>query len=566
MKRRRMKNEGVCWPDSGHSRLRGNDGTAGFRLKGSVFTLAFAVILSALAFADETAAPRPNIVVIMADDMGFSDIGCYGGEIATPNLDRMAAEGLRFTQFYNNAKCSPTRASLLTGLYSQQCGVHNGPVIMRNCTTIAEVLGAAGYRAYMAGKWHSAELPTDRGFERYYGLADGCCNFFNPGEQRDGEAAPAEKNYPRRWSEDGKIMQPYTPEDPDFYATDAFTDHAIAYLDAHPRDEPFLLYLAYTAPHYPLQAPEEDIAKYRGKYLKGWDALRAERHARMIEMGIVDAKWPLSPRDPQVAAWTDVENRDAWDTEKLVTTKPNGLSWEDARDRDMWDLKMAVYAAMIDRMDQNIGRLLDTLDAMGVAENTLILFLADNGGCAELRNATPDVPPGPVDSYRTVDPPWAQAQNTPFRKYKRWDHEGGIATPLVARWPKTIAPNTITHQPGHLIDFMATFIEMADAHYPETFDGKPIPPVEGKSLLPVFRGEEREGHDTLCWQFSNSRAVRQGKWKLVQGDGPWELYDLEADRTELTDLAGQYPERVAAMKDAWSAWAKRCGALNAEKI
>lgn len=534
-------------------------------MKHGIWILLFAIFSGISAHADESATP-PNIVVIMADDMGYSDIGCYGGEIDTPNLNRMADEGMRFTQFYNNAKCAPTRASLLTGLYSQQCGVHNNPVVMKNCTTIAEVLGAAGYRTYMAGKWHSAELPTDRGFDRYYGLADGCANYFNPGEQRDGEAAPAEKNYPRRWSEDGKVKQPYTPKNPDFYATDAFTDHALEYLDTHPKDKPFLLYLAYTAPHYPLQAPEAEIAKYRGKYKIGWDQLRDERHTRMIDMGIVDKAWSLAPRDPHVPSWADLENPDAWGTKGYVSSKSGGLSLESARDRDMWDLKMAVYAAMVDRMDQNIGRLLAKLEALGVEDNTLVLFLSDNGGCAELRHATPDVPPGPVNSYRTVDPPWAQAQNTPFRKYKRWDHEGGISTPLIAHWPKTITPGTITTQPGHLIDFMATFIDIANAKYPDTFAGKPIPPLEGKSLLPIFRGEDRAGHDYICWQFSDSRAIRQGKWKLVQGGGPWELYDMDADRTEVNDLAAQFPERVAAMAALWSDWAKRCGALNAEKI
>jgi arylsulfatase A-like enzyme len=503
---------------------------------------------------------RPNIVLLMADDMGFSDIGCYGGEIETPNLDRLAAGGMRFTQFYNNAKCAPTRASILTGLYSQQVGCHNGPETMRDCVTIAEVLGPAGYRNYMTGKWHARELPTDRGFDRYFGLADGCCNFFNPGEPRPGEPEPAEKNYPRKFSRDGEVMEPFTPEDPDFYTTDAFTDEAIGYLREHDTSNPFFLYIGYTAPHYPLQAPEEDIAKYRGKYLKGWDQLRVERHRRQLDMGLLDEKWALAPRDPRVASWEDVETREAWDLEAM----PGGsmsLTWDHAKDRELWDLKMAVYAAMVDRMDQNIGRLMEQIRAMGEEENTLVLFLSDNGGCAEIRNQTPDVPPGPVNSYRTVDPPWANAQNTPFRYYKRYDHEGGIATPLVAYWPERVPAGTISHEVGHIIDMMATCAELGEAEYPQISGDRNVLALEGKSLLPILEGGTRDGHDAICWQFQDCRALRSGKWKLVTVDGgDWELYDMEADRTELNNLAGDMPDRVKELDAKWDAWAERCGA------
>ena len=514
------------------------------------------ILVGSSVFADD----RPNIVLIMADDMGYSDIRPYGGEIDTPNLDRLATGGLRFTQFYNNAKCAPTRASLLTGLYSQQTGVTNGPAVMKNSVTSAEVLNDAGYRTMMVGKWHALELPVDRGFERYYGLTDGCCNFFNPGHKRDHEAQPAEKGFPRKWAFDAETAQPFTPDDPEFYTTDAFTDNAIGFLDElGAGDDPFFLYVAYTAPHYPLHAPAEDIAKYRGKYLKGWDTIREERHARMIEMGLVEKRWPLSPRDPRVPSWRNVEQRDKWDLAELKEDDDRGLKWDDAKSRDSWDLKMAVYAAMVDRMDQNIGRLLEKLEALDKMDNTLIVFLSDNGGCAEIVHITQDVPPGTVNSYRTVDPPWANAQNTPFKQYKRSDYEGGIATPMIAHWPKTIQPDTITHQPGHIIDYMATFIELAGATYPETYGDKKIVPLEGKSLLPILQGKTRSPHPSLFWKFGNSKAVRQGDWKAVQhGGGDWELYNLSSDRTEMYDLASEASPLVEEMSNAWEEWAAKC--------
>ncbi|MCP4641147.1 MAG: arylsulfatase [bacterium] len=504
---------------------------------------------------------RPNIVLIMADDMGFSDIGCYGGEIETPNLDGLAASGIRFTQAYSNAKCAPTRASLLTGLYAQQVGCHGGPVVMENCVTIAEVLKSAGYRTFMTGKWHAQELPVERGFDRYYGLCDGCCNFFNPGEQRDGEPKPAEKSWPRKWAIDSEVHQPYTPEDPGFYTTDAFTDYAVRYLDEDGRDDtPFFLYVAYTAPHYPMQAPPEDIAKYRGRYSVGWDEIRRRRFERMVDMGLIRREWGLSPRDPRVAAWEDVEKREAWDLAKMGGPKGKGLTWESAKDRDEWDLKMSVYAAMVDRMDQNIGRILTKIHELGKDRNTLIIFLADNGGCAEFYHLTQDVPPGTVDSYRTVDPPWANAQNTPFRKYKQYDHEGGISSPFIVRWPARVKESRITHEMAHIIDIMATCGDVAGAEYPETYDGRKVLPLEGKSLLPIIDGEPGEVHYALYWQFGKSRAVRRGKWKLVGEKGSkWELYDMEKDRTELRDLSDEFPERVEAMTRDWDAWADRVG-------
>ncbi len=482
---------------------------------------------------------RPNIVLIMADDMGYSDIGCYGGEVNTPNIDRLAHGGIRFTQFYNCAKCGPTRATLLTGLYNQQVGVHGYPDKMRSCVTIAEALKSVGYRTLMTGKWHAGELPVERGFDRYYGLTDGCCNFFNPGRKRIGEPEPGRKgaNRIRKWAIEDQVFRPYTPKDKDFYTTDAFTDYALDYLDEYAdEDKPFFLYLAYTAPHYPLHAFPEDIAKYKGKYMDGWERLREQRYKRMVEMGLIDPRWKMSPRDPTVPRWEEVDNKDEW------------------------DLKMAVYAAMIDRMDWNIGRVMKKIRDLGEEENTLVMFLSDNGGCAEEENKTPDTPPGPVESYRSVDKPWANASNTPFRKYKSWDHEGGICTPFVAYWPKVIGNNGgITREVGHIIDVLATCIDIAGAEYPSRYKDHDVLPLEGKSLLPVFETGERQGHDALFWEFAGRRAVREGKWKLVaKRDGDWELYDMEKDRTELHNLADTYPERVKRMAAMHDAWVEKC--------
>ncbi len=482
---------------------------------------------------------KPNIILIMADDMGYSDIGCYGGEVRTPNLDKLAAGGMRFTQFYNNAKCGPTRASLLTGQYSQAVGESN----MQYGATFGEVLRAAGYRTLITGKWHQSPLPTTRGFDRYFGLADGCCNFWNPGTKaRPGEKPPGRKGKTRvrRWAIEGKAIAGYVPEDKNFYTTDAFSNYAVARLEEYKNeDKPFLLYLPYTAPHYPLHAWPEDIARYRGKYKIGWDALRKQRYERMIKMGMFDKKFAASPRDPGVPAW-------------------KGLS---EKEKDDWDLRMAVYAAMIDRMDQGIGKVLAKVRELGKAENTLVLFLADNGGCAERVNRTPSIPPGPVESYRSVDPPWANASNTPYRKYKSTDYEGGACTPLIAYWPKVIKAGSITGQVGHIIDMLPTFMDISGAKYPKEIGGRKLKPLAGKSLLPIFQGKGRPGHDVLYWAFGRAKAVREGKWKLVKyGNAKWELYDMDEDRTELNDLAGKNADKVKRLSGMWDAWSRKCRA------
>ncbi len=504
-------------------------------MSASVVFCAAAVVKAAPA----RSADRPNIVLIMADDMGYSDLGCYGSEIATPNLDRLAAGGVRFTQFYNTARCCPTRAALLTGLYQHQAGIghmvgnrgvpaYQGYLNDR-CVTIAEVLRAGGYRTYMAGKWHVGDnrphWPTDRGFDRYFGLVNGGSNYFR--------------------LDPGRIMArddaPYAPEGDDFYMTDAFADAATSFISEHGRsDRPFFVYVAYTAPHWPLHARPEDIARYRGKYMDGWDALRKRRHQRLIEMGIVDENWALTPRDDRAPAWADMEDKQAR------------------------DLKMAVYAAQIDRMDQGIGRIIDAVKQIGAERNTLVMFLSDNGGCAEeIDRGTPGVPPGPKESFLSYGLPWANASNTPFRLYKHWVHEGGIATPLIVYWPAVITGGGhLTEQVGHVIDIMATCIDVAGAAYPSVYQGRQIIPLEGKSLVPVFQGRPRAGHDAIYFEHEGNRAVRRGKWKLVsRRRGDWELYDLEADRTELNDLIAQYPDKAKELAGKYERWARRVGVV-----
>lgn len=499
------------------------------------------------------AQERPNIVIILADDMGFSDIGCYGSEIATPNLDRLAKEGLRFTQFYNAARCCPTRAALLTGLYPHQAGVghmlenwrppsySNG--LIGPTMTIAELLRKGGYRTYHAGKWHVGGLgrndarnhPMNRGFDRVYGSGGGG-NYF--------ALSPLYL--------DKKSMQPGE----DFYATDAFSDRAVRFIEEHGlehKDRPFFLHLCYTAPHFPLHAKPNDIAKYRGKYREGWDALRRNRHERMKKLGIVQQDWPLSPRDPVAKAWGEV---------------PEG-------EREEWDLRMAVYAAMIDCMDQGIGRVLQVLDRIGAAENTLVLFLSDNGSSAEAldswpnprRGHKPGSATGTRESHRCLEVGWSNAANTPFREHKMWVHEGGIATPLIAHWPRGIKPRgALTHQVGHVIDLMPTCLELAGVSYPKTINDKTLPALEGRSLVPAFEGKT-PGERTLAWEHDGNRAIRAGDWKLVAPyRGQWELYDLKADRTEVNNLAKKQPERVEALAAQWQAWANRVGVVAWDKL
>lgn len=465
--------------------------------------------------------------------MGWSDIGCYGGEVQTPNLDRMAAEGMRFRQFYNNAKCTTTRASILTGLYPRRFG----GLLKTNMVTFGEVLKGAGYQTVLTGKWHlgrgDTTHPYRRGFEEFYGLLDGCCNFFNP-SIRD----PKYKGSRVRYF--GHNDQRITEFPQGFYTTDAFTDHAIKTVRKFAANKkPFLLHLTYTAPHYPIHAKPEDIAKYKGKFMMGWDEMRRQRYERQIKMGLIDPTlYKLSDRDPRAYSWKEAN-------------------------KEFEDLRQAVYAAMIDSMDQNIGKLMQTVKELGLDDNTVFMFLSDNGGCAEEPGGRDPGKrrPGPADDYVAVGPAWGWAQNAPFKRYKSWVHEGGVNTPFIVRWPGKVKPNLITDAVGHINDIMPTLCELAGTKYPEIFKDKPILPCEGISLLPVFENKERKGHKTLCWEWSGNRAIRKGDWKLVwdKRQKKWELYDMSKDRTETQDLADTQPDRVKAISAEWFDWAKKTG-------
>lgn len=503
-----------------------------------------------------TLMERPNILLIVADDLGFSDLGCYGGEIDTPNLDRLAESGQRFTHFYTNAKCSPSRAAILTGLYPEQVTekADGGTLHARNNITIAEMLKLAGYRTMASGKWHLGEsperLPVARGFDRYWGLLSGCSNYFNPGIRRDGEAEPARKSDDdiRPWCNQDTVMQPFTPSDPDFYTTDAITDHAVSFLnECGAGEEPFFLYLAHCAPHFPLQAWPEDIKKYRDRYAVGWAEIRQRRYARLLELGLIDPRWGLPAADERSEA------------------SYAGLG-EHAVEA------MAVYAAMVDRLDQSIGRVLDKIRDLGKEENTLVLFMSDNGGCAEEIHNTPHLPPGTIDSYQTVGAAWANASNTPFRLFKDFDHEGGIATPLIANWPAKMKGGQIVHDFGHVLDFLPTFAELAGTDVPSSYEDRNLLPPEGRSMAPLFTGEDYTAEEReLYWMIGGAKAMRKGKWKIVT-EGPervqagipipaghesWELYDMESDRCELYNLADRYPDKVKSMSDGWDAWYAR---------
>lgn len=518
---------------------------------------------------------RPDILLILNDDMGFSDLGCYGGEIDTPTLDRLAQHGLRFSQFYNTARCSPSRASLLTGLHPHQTGIgiltyDSGPEgyagnLNHRCVTIAEVLRAGGYRTYMSGKWHvSSNLrqPTDswpmqRGFDAFYGTIIGAGSFYDPNTLTRGNENIEHEAHAK-----------------DFFYTDAISDQAVRFIRDHHaqhRDQAFFQYVAYTAPHWPLHAHDEDIARYRGRFDAGWDTLRQQRLERLVDAGILAAHWKLSERDPTQPPWTDAERKE-------------------------WTLRcMEVYAAQIDRMDQGIGRIVRALEDSGRLDNTLIVFLADNGACAEdipegvsidelvdklmiarasTRNGepvhignNPDIMPGPENTYQSYGTAWANLSNTPFRLYKHWIHEGGIATPLIFHWPRGIQQRgAIRHTPGYLPDIMATLLDVTGLPYPSTWPGRDVAPLEGHSLAPAFDGE-LESRPPMFWEHEGNAAMRAGKWKLVRKyPGDWELYDLDADRTELTDLAARFPERVRDMAAQYDAWGKRCGVLPRDRV
>lgn len=519
---------------------------------------------------------KPNILLIMNDDMGYSDLGCYGGEIQTPNLDKLAHNGNRFTQFYNTPRCSPSRASLLTGLHPHQTGIgiltyDNGPEgyagdLNDRCVTIAEVLKGQQYRTYLSGKWHvsksltepSDSWPLQRGFDEFYGTIIGAGSFYHP-------------NTLTRSNEN---IEHEAIEDDTFFYTDAISDQATRFIEQHCEqypDKPFFQYVAYTAPHWPLHAHEADIAKYKGRFDKGWDKLREERLERMIEMELVDPAWLLTERDSKVASWEEAENK-AW----LARC-------------------MEVYAAQIDRMDQGIGRIIHALEKTKQLDNTIIMFLSDNGACAEdipphvspddlvhnlmIAQMTtrkgdpvrfgnlPHIMPGGEDTYQSYGTGWANLSNTPFRLYKHWTHEGGVSTPFIVHWPNGIRDKgAVHHTEAHLPDVMATIVEVTGAEYPGHYKGRDILPMEGISFYPVLNGEQKE-RPLFCTEHEGNASVRAGRWKLVKEyPGNWELYDMKADRSERNDLADQYPDLVKALSEEYEAWAERCGVIPREKI
>lgn len=527
---------------------------------------------------------QPNIILIMSDDMGFSDLGCYGGEIQTPNLNKLAERGVRLSHFYNTGRCCPTRASLLTGLYPHQAGIghmmedrgfdgYRGDLNNR-CVTIAEALKPAGYRAYAVGKWHVTKhanpegpkfnWPLHRGFDRFYGTITGAGSFYDPGTL----------------TRDDTMISPFADEEYKpgrYYYTDAITDHAIRFITEHVRDQkdkPFFLYMAYTAAHWPMHALEEDVAKYRGKYDAGYESTRQARFLRMKQMGLIPENAEMSPT---VGDWSNVKDK-AWEARC-----------------------MEVFAAMIDRMDQGIGRVVGTLEKTKLLENTLIFFLQDNGGCQETIGRQPKLPdanntthpaialdairtdiipkqtrdgkavrqgqgimPGGPNDYIAYGEAWANVSNTPHREYKHYVHEGGISTPLIACWPAGIPASQngkIERQCGHLIDIMATCVDVAGAKYPAELKGSAIQAMEGVSLIPAFQGKDN-GVRSIFWEHEGNRAFRFGPWKIVAKENkPWELYNIDTDRAEQHDLSATEPDRMNEMIARWNTWAARASVL-----
>ncbi len=492
--------------------------------------------------AENKVVEKPNIIIIMTDDMGYSDIGCYGGEIPTPNIDNLAENGIRYTQFYNTARCCPTRASLLTGLYPHKTGMgwmtasdlgHPGYTgdINNHCITIAQALKPAGYKNYISGKWHVTgtkyyenkdslskhNWPLQRGFDRYFGSLAGGGSYYHPKALVSGN----------------KMTE--APEG--FFYTDATSDSATKYIMQHNSDDPFFMYVAYYAPHYPLHALPEDIEKQRGKYMVGWDSIRKARLKRQKEMGIIDESLALSAREVKVPAWDSVPEKD----------------------KDEWDKRMAIYAAQVVDVDDGVAKIVNALKQKGQLQNTLIMFLSDNGACAESPSWQPKYM-GTDSSFESYRINWANASNTPFREYKKWNHEGGISTPLIVHWPAHgIKKGSITKQMGHVIDLMPTCLEAANTTYPDTDS---LYALQGKSLLKTFKGDTFD-RGPLFWEHETNRGVRIGKWKLAsEGNdqppwaGEWELYNIEKDRIESNNLADKYPEKVKKLAKLWDEWAK----------
>ena len=536
-------------------------------------------VLNTAFFQDKnTNSKKPNVIVILTDDMGYSDIGCFGSEIRTPNIDRLAKNGLRFTQFYNTARCSPSRASLLTGLYPHQAGMGHLSTenykepgytddLSKNSVTMAEVFQEAGYATFLTGKWHISKnqstegdrsnWPCQRGFQRFFGTLNGSGSFYDPG------TLISNKNFifPSK----------------EFYYTSAISDTAVKFINENPKQKPFFLYMAYTAAHWPMHAPENEVKKYKGMYDKGWDVIRNNRFEKLKKLGLISDKAVLTERSVTIPEWKDEPMKE-------------------------WQVKrMEVYAAMIDIMDQGIGKVISALEKKGELANTVIFYMHDNGGCAEpLNSAQTEIPatveqnagmpyaadsvfvgkqpiytrdgrfirsgkgvmPGNADSWVAYGEEWANVSNTPFRLYKLWTHEGGIATPLIVHWPKGLKlKGQICRQPGHLIDIMATCVDIAGITYPKKFNGNDVQPYEGKSLLPAFKNKTIK-RDFIFWEHEGNRAIRIGNWKLVSraqknkvftstDENAWELYNMDIDPTETFDMASKYPQKVKSLSDMW---------------
>lgn len=511
--------------------------------KSTIITSCFAAALPAVAavHAQET---RPNILLIVVDDMGYSDLGCYGSEIHTPSIDRLAREGMRFTHFYSNPRSCPSRASLMTGLYSAKAGVGNMDsdfgvpgyhgFLNCQCVTLAEVLETAGYTTYMTGKWHlgtkPGQWPCDRGFQHSFALLAGGSNYFHT-----------------KGMVCGKERIQIT--DPDFYMTDAISDKAVEYIRQNTESEtPFFMYVAYTAPHTPLQARPADIAKYAGHYDQGWDIVRKERFAKMKREGILCAEDELSPRYPSIPEW-------------------NSLSEVQKKD---WALRMSIYAAMLDVVDQGVGRILTELEATGKLDNTIVMFVSDNGANPHVPNkkAPADAIPGDARSVVYYDYNWANVSNTPYHFFKRWTHEGGISVPLIIRYPATVKAGSICSVVGHFIDVMPTLLDFAGTTYPLAFNGKNIHSLDGVSLRKTLSGDVTPVHNVLCWEHNGNRAVRKGNWKLVSSyddEQKWELYNLETDRTEMHNLIELHPEIAHELEAEYLKWSHETGVLTWEE-
>jgi arylsulfatase len=497
----------------------------------------------------QEATSRPNVLVLIADDLGYSDLSCYGSEIATPNLDALARDGLRFTQFYNTARCWPSRAALLTGYYAQQVrrdhlpGVKSGAQGTRPvwAKLLPEMLRPLGYRTYHSGKWHVDGQPLRNGFDHSYSLDDHD-RYFTP----------------RQHFEDGRALPPVKPGD-GYYSTTAIADHAIAFLKDHAEHHPahpFFGYVAFTAPHFPIQAPPEDVARHRLGYMAGWDALRDERWRRMQAIGIGGNKLATVERGlGPPYAFADVLAKIGPDE----VNRP--VAWTDlsSSQRVFQASKMAVHAAMVDRMDREVGRIVDQVRAMKALDDTLILFLSDNGASAEMMirgdGHDPSAPPGSSGTYLSIGPGWSSLANTPFRRHKTWVHEGGISTPLIVHWPAGIkAKGELRQTPGHVIDIVPTILEISGATRPATIDGQAVPEPPGKSLVPLFASDGAIRRDSLWWMHEGNRAFRVGDWKIVASkDRPWELYDLTSDRSESLDLADQRPAKLKELAGLWTA-------------